>query len=395
MNLKLGNQTKKGLPFALIIFNIIYLMFSIEDLAASRQTGFKAADRSTAHIILLCITIFLLLYYIFSTPNKRYISNKTFIVLIALLFWTTMVNLLQGTPTWTLLVNGNMSLLWVLSFSFFESIRYKSYDGKPIKTFVTLFFLFFIGATVFYCFDAYARLGRFQVLNIIYNAVALLPWFLVDNRTNKKGVMVLFIITFAASMLSMKRGAIIAIVLMVLTYFFIQSTYKKNYANFGKVVFLTIVMVIAVKIADNLSGGFLSARFSAEEIASGSGRMHQITVALDLLRDANFSNLLFGHGVQSALNMFGAGIHNEWLHFLFCYGIVGLVLYAIMVVGFFRQSIRISRINRNLSVPCFMMSIFYFVLSMISSGYGGYIGLLLFGFWGFVNAEYKLYSIEE
>lgn len=393
MRLRIGNK-RIDFSFALLVFSIFYFVFSILDLAASVQTGHKGADRSIAHVAILLVTVFLFVYFIINININKATNISLIYILAAMLFWTSAVNIFNGVSTWNLLVQENMSLLWILSCFFFEKVRLQCNSNKPIRTFAVIFFIFYICATVYYFFDMYIKFNRIPVLNVVYCVIALLPWVIVDTQ-NQKNDLFLFAVAIAVCLLSMKRGAIIAIILMILTYYFIQAFIKKNYNNFIKLLFFTILLIIAFAVADKLSGGFLSQRFSEEEMSSGSGRMEQFTAVINALKESKAYNLLFGHGMQKSLDIFGTGIHNEWLGFFFNYGIIGLILYAMMVFSFFRQSIIISRNNKNLSVPCFMMSVFYFVLSMVSTGYGGYVGTLLFGFWGYINAENKIGLTKE
>lgn len=386
-------KNNKYYSLSLFIFSIIYLVFCIEDLRASVQTGNRGADRSSAHIALLCITAFLLLSYLF---NRIRIKHGSVIVsLVVLLLWTTVVNIMNGVSTWTLLVQENMSLLWILSYLFFEKISITNNNGKSTQMFAQTFFVFFICATIYYFYDMRFRLGRIPVLNVVYCVIALLPWLFVSRLQNRRGELLIFLVTIAVALLSMKRGAIIASILMILTYYFVNAVQKRNYVFFGKIMLFTVTLVIALAWADKLSGGFLSERFSREEMLSGSGRFDQYQIVFNSIKDNSFSSMLFGNGCQRSVELLGTGIHNEWLSFLFCYGIIGLVLYAVMFFNLLRQSVVISRSNDVLSVPCFMMTVFIFVLSMISTAYGGYIGLLLFGFWGYVNAKYVHRIIQE
>lgn len=394
MSLRIGRK-RTEFSFALFIFCIIYLVFSVLDLAASAQTGHKGADRSAVHIAILSVTVFLFLYFIFNLRFVKTRSLKLIGIFTALLFWTSTVNILKGTSTWNLLIQENMSFLWILICYFFESIRLKCATNKPIKSFAMLFFVFFIGSTVYYFYDMYIRLGEIPVLNVIYCVIALLPWLFVDNNRSKRNDILIFTVVVAVTLLSMKRGAIIAVVLMILTYYFVQAFFNKNYKSIGKLLVFTIILIIAFNVADNISGGFLSARFSEEEMASGSGRTEQFAAVISILKESNLISLLFGYGSQKGLDIFGTGIHNEWLAFFFNYGFIGLILYAMMFLYFFKQSRIIRKTNKNLAVPCYMMSVFYFVLSMVSTGYGGYVGILLFGFWGFVNAEHKISCVEK
>ena len=108
------------------------------------------------------------------------------------------------------------------------------------------------------------------------------------------------------------------------------------------------------------------------------------------MKNENLFHWIFGSGSSQSVELLGTGIHNEWLSFLYCYGIIGFVLYGALILNLFSYSSKTAKVCPSLASSCYMMAIFILVLSMVSTTYGGYVGLWLYGFWGFIESKKNL-----
>lgn len=377
-------KKKRYMRFPLIILLVVYLLFTIADLSTSFQSGFRDADRSNVHKYLIIVTGYLLAYTVFNLSNLRIRQPLGSLFIIAI--WMMFVNLVSDVSTWGFLVQANMSVLWVLSYLFFERTRLReSIDHSSINLFAFILFIFYAVSTIYYFFDMMVRMNRIPVLNVIYYFISLLPWLMIKTPSNYKKW--IYILSLVVVLFSMKRGAIIALPLMILADSFVESRKHGSTKGFFKILAFIIVFIIALFIADKLSNGFISERFSADDLAFGSGRSEQFSTVIDIIKNRRLFEFTFGCGSENVVKILGTGVHNEWLSFLFSYGLIGALFYAGLVIGFVKKSIKVLKVCPDLASPCFMMTILYLVLSMVSTGYGGYVGFWLFGFWGYLNAE--------
>ncbi|MBQ4438533.1 hypothetical protein II898_06615 [bacterium] len=374
---------------ALFILFVIYMLFTLADLSASKQSGFRDADRSMVHRYLILMTSYLFVYAVFNIKKLKLQQPVTFLVLLGL--WTTLVNVFNNVSTWILLIQLNMAVLWCLSYIFFNRLRSKESKYKSsIEIFSYLLWLFYAVVTLYYFLDMMIRLDRIPVLNVAYYEMALLPWVLINSSgKNKKW---LYLISMAVAMLSMKRGAIIAMALMILADSYVTAKRINSYKTFFRITAIIFVFGVIIAVADNLSGGFLSQRFSSEELADGSGRADQFSIVWEDIKTRDLFELMLGSGSEKSLQLLGTGIHNDWLNFLFCYGLIGLLMYAGLIIGFIQKSILVLKMKSDLAYSCFVMTALYLVMSMVSSGYSAYVGFWLFGFWGYFNAEVEMKS---
>ena len=377
---------------ALFILFVIYIFFTISDLSASRQSGFKDVDRSLVHRSLILMTSYLFVYAVFNIKKLKLQQPLTSLVLLGL--WTILGNVLNDVSTWILLVQSNMAVLCCLSYVFFNSLRSREGESRSsIEVFSYLLWLFYVLVTLYYFLDMMIRLNRIPILHVVYYEMALLPWVLIGNSgKNKKW---LYLISIAVAMMSMKRGAIIAMALMILADSYVTAKRINSYKTFFRITAIIFVFGVIVAVTDNLSGGFLSKRFSGEELVDGSGRANQFSIVWEDIKTRDLSELMLGSGSERSLQLVGVFVHNEWLYFLLCYGLIGVFIYASLVFSFIKKSISELQKNSDLASPCFMIAVLYLVLSMLSTTYNGYYGIWLFGFWGYLNAELEIRKIGK
>lgn len=373
----------------LIMLLIVYLTFSVADLQSSAQTSNRGVDRSIAHMALLLLTGYLTVYLVFQVKKLasfRIIQPLGGLCILA--SWILISCLYNQVSTWDLLVRENMSILWVLSYLFFFCYA-SGFARRNINLhhFALILLLFFVAATVYYFAYITVVLKRVPVLNVVYNVLALLPWAMIGLKGRKR--MALYLLCGAISVLSMKRGAIVALPLMYAVDITVNNKNEKRgelIRKIGGLLAAVFTFAVLFQLFDNATGGFLSSRFSASEIASGSGRSSQYSLAFAALSERNVFELIVGSGVGSSVDLIGTGIHNEWIEILYSYGLVGLVIYASMMLGLIRRAKHLSKCVPECKPACWMMIALILVLSLISSAYGTYVGFFLFGFWGFVEA---------
>ena len=384
MKIKIG-PIHIHLTLALFTFAVLYLWFVLSDLSASRQTGNIQADRSMAHLSLVALVGYLGMYVGGACVLLRRKIKFTPILcaLLALACWIFLENTFYGNFSWHMLIVLNMSILWILSYMFFYFQARK--NAAIVYVGVWIFFFIYLVATVYYFFHASFTLNRIPVLNIAYCVLAFLPF--IFTRAGSLSRCGAFLLALGPVLLSMKRGAYIALPLMICAENWVRAlTQKDLFKRLFIIVVLIGLLIIGFYIADCYSGGFISNRFSYEQLADGSGRKAMYALAWDNILHRSFGTFLIGEGAGGSIQLIGTTVHNEWLEFLFTYGLIGFLLYAYLIYSMFVKLYRVLKTRSSYAPSVIMMCSLYFVLSMISTGgYGGYIGLLLFGYWGYLE----------
>lgn len=380
IEIKLGNKWRWDVSPALFCMALLYLLFAIFDMQSSTQTGNRGADRSRAHLALLAFTGYMGAYALIHIKK----INRTLIPLILLAVWIFFTGLINHAETWDMLVQMNMSVLWILCYLFFYDYTKRGEREKQNVYFLSVIvLLFYCVATIYYSFYAFQSYGHYTAMNIVYYALAILPWVLIEE----KGTKLFYVIVFISTFISLKRGAIIALPIMYMVKTLLDKPNRKEMIKKTvSLIGLFIGLCIAFYIVNILTDGFIAERFSIEELATGSGRSDLYLIAIGAIKDRNFIELMLGSGIGSSVDLLGTGVHNEWLEMLFSYGLIGLAIYMSYIVGILTTTRRIYRINTRLGSVAAMSVALYLILSFVSTGYGGYSGVFLFGFWGYIES---------
>ena len=103
---------------------------------------------------------------------------------------------------------------------------------------------------------------------------------------------------------------------------------------------------------------------SQEDFSSGgNGRAEIMSKVLYLLNyESNTSSIIFGHGVNAISRTIGIGGHNDFLEVLYCYGIIGLVLFITFLIYLIKE-IRILLSNTHRIAFYISIIILFFALS--------------------------------
>lgn len=381
--IKIGPIRIRWTP-ALFVFGVLYLFFVLADLASSHQTGNLQTDRTMAHLSLVTLVSYLSVYVASACIllRKRIKLTPILWALIALAGWIFAENMFYGEFSFRTLTVLNMSVLWILSYIFFYFQTRQ--NAATVYGGAWVFFLIYLAATVYYFIHASFTLNRIPVLNIAYCVLAFLPF--IFTQAGSFGRCMACLLALGPVLLSMKRGAYIALPVMLLAENWVRSlTQKDLFKRLFIILALVALLVVGFYAADFYSGGFISSRFSYEQLADGSGRRDMYAVAWKDISQRSFGTLLVGTGTESSIELVGTGIHNEWLAFLFVNGLIGFLLYAVLIISMFVKLYQVLRVKSAYAPAVIMMCALYLLLSMISTGYGGYIGLLLFGFWGYLE----------
>lgn len=390
--IKIGPIRMRWAP-ALFIFAGLYLWFMLADLASSKQTGNVYVERGMAHLSLMALVGYLSTYVASSWFFLRRRIKLTPILcsLIALSTWIFVENAFYGNFSWTMLIILNMSILWILSYIFFYFQTLK--NSTTVYGSVWFFFLIYMIASVYYFIHASFTLNRIPVLNIAYCVLAFLPF--IFTKAGSFGRCVACLLMLGPVLLSMKRGAYIALPIMLFAENWVRSLTQKDL--FKRILIMLVLaglLIAGFYMADFYSDGFISSRFSYEQLADGSGRRNMYALAWKDILHRPFGTLLTGTGAGSSIQAVGTGIHNEWLEFLFSYGLIGLGLYTLLIISMLVKLYYALRSRSPYAPAVIMMCSLYLLLSMISTGYGGYIGLLLFGFWGYLEGLQEQEKIQ-
>ena len=200
---------------------------------------------------------------------------------------------------------------------------------------------------------------------------------------------VLFITGFAL-FYSLKRSGIAAFVLGLVAFFYVtlKISDKKN-KKFAYVLLCCLCLFGVGEITQDLLGDrieLLTNRFSTmEDIGSGRGDIYQAT--WKMIEKCDIFDLFVGHGYEGVAqdSPFACSAHNDYLEFMYDYGIIGLILLLSFVKKFGQTVINLLRNKSQFAAP----AAFTFVVVIINSFfshvfYYEWYFLLVAIFWGYL-----------
>ncbi len=205
--------------------------------------------------------------------------------------------------------------------------------------------------------------------NVSYFFVGLLPYFPYLLKRNKYLGGVLLSMVIGIVMYSAKRGAIVAMLVMLA---FSVIYYAHN------IRFTTKNMVAMAGLLCVLIGGICYAYYSNDWLVSRIDRMSVVGmggrgIAYPLLfnywcNDGNFWTMMFGNGMSQTVTVWGNYAHNDWLELLINNGVLGVVVYGMIFITAFRFIYRSTLSVESRWAACLCL-IVLLVQSVFSMGY--------------------------
>lgn len=191
-----------------------------------------------------------------------------------------------------------------------------------------------------------------------------------DNRASK----IMIVISIVSIILTIKRGAILALIVSIICYFIVESRRYKSARKKVRIYFTGLLIASLISVIGFLQWESISKRL---EDTSGSGRDIMYEIIINDYIDSSAFHFLFGHGINSvqeltalklAKNTESAGIsaHSDWLQNTYDFGLFGFLLMIMLHVQFLKL-LRFNYKNRTQLFSVVLMAYIIFSLSTIYS----------------------------
>lgn len=310
----------------LTIFFILLLSYCFYDAINSGNSGYSDENRDIVYLLLI-IMIGWEFIYLFITRKIPHTETSLIKKMVYIPIWILLCGIFNE-GSWVMFVHIFLSIWWITSYQYFQRYTIRNCESIEVsKIFFVIIFFFYV------CISFYAQTNIAEtrgqehiVLNYSYNIISFVPIFLLLFN-NKKVRIFLIATVIIMSFFSYKRGPLLILPVMYFVYVMTDSRQKGSSVT-GKIILLVIFCVLAFIIADNISGGYLSNRFSKSELSNGSNRADMWIFAWNDIKQRDFFALFIGKGSGSSIKLLSSGCHNEWLEFLFSFGIIGVFLYS-------------------------------------------------------------------
>lgn len=384
MSMDLSSYSKRTTLFLVLLFCLLCLM-SWFDVTSSNRAGLRNVNRGVAHVFIASV-VGLHVIYVVRNRIRNFYGSIINSLLMCILGWFVIVDFINEVPLSTCGPMLLLSLWWWLTYKFSYSFC-KHNDGN-LEGFLTVYIGMFI---VWVLLNLYARtqillnFGRDNaVTGYAYYLLIFLPYILLLRDSWKKKT--LLFVCIALIMTSFKRGTMVTLPAMLLVYGYVKGLLQKNLSKFlGYAMVLVIAALLVIPIIDQESGGFLSQRFSKEQMESGSGRTRQRNIAMSVVKERKSIEYLFGNGHGSSVKLLGTGVHNEWVEFIFSFGLIGVLLYFFLGVCFLYQCYFFFKHRSRYAPYICMMMVYFYMVSLFSGFIGVYVTYYFFVFMGMIT----------
>lgn len=352
--------------FMHLLFFVI-LIYAYQDFISSTNIGVREANRGFVHITLFGLIILLSMYYIVSLLSKGINKDNVKVSIWLIIGWILFVGLIQGVNRWAMVVHLGLSLLWILIYHYGKEYIAPNFISKsPINKWIIVLFFFYVYSAVYAAYNIRLTYGTTPVVNLVYYVLVFFP--LISFLPSRRKRLFLNTIITMIVLFSFKRGAIIIFPLMLTVHSFVKAKVEnRKIAGIAKVIILIGIFVGGLLLIDNYNGGFILERFTLESLESGSGRSDLYNIAINNIKGRSFVDFIIGLGSGSSIQLLGTGAHNEWIEFTFSFGIVGLILYANLIIKLILRGKYYTKIKSELA-PAYASLIVYMVVIGLFGG---------------------------
>lgn len=280
---------------------------------------------------------------------------------------------------------GKSSYLKSLFLSFPNIYTFYYFSKKNLLTESSLrkWVIAFIGIAIFRFFDYQITTLQTMLLNgsnaeevtnnMGYLFVALIPG-VVLFKDNVKLQYCLLIICMTFVMMGMKRGSIIVGVVSLIYYLYFNFKYN-NRVSKGKVVFFSILLIVAAYfITEHMmeSSDYFMNRIAQTKEGNSSGRNEIYEHFWNHFKnEMDTFKFLFGNGANATLDIGVNYAHNDWLEIAINQGVLGLVVYAIYWLCFWK-TIKSIIYNKAAKLVLSLTFISFFIMTLFSMSYTEY-----------------------
>lgn len=267
-------------------------------------------------------------------------------------------------------------LLVIITFYPFYYFGYKNHlSDKKLKMFF-IFSLFLSALTLYINRQSALDISLTDNINFVdntaYTFVALLPYIFLWDKNKKFSFLTLLFIIFLIIQ-SSKRGAFICGVVFLIIYSLYQFKNNQSKRKLQSTIFtlfgITLLLNIFYKFYQN--NEFLVNRIIKATEGNASGRD---IIYTNLLNNWYYSdsliNQLIGFGFVSTIDLSGTGnlAHNDWLELLVNFGLLGVLLYMLILASLFKFSI-FSNIPRTYQIIILSIAIIWLLQTLFSMHY--------------------------
>lgn len=381
MILSKSKISKYFIYMSIVLLIISELAASLNDANIVYSTQFKV-------MILALSSLFILVNF-----NVVKNENNVLLLYIPIMIYTILLIPFSTYPN----IAFKNELKWLFSiaigYSFYILKVRSSIDMDFIKK---MTFILVIGISVASLLYQSLNQSHLVQSNYGYTLLALVPLILYAYNDNPKYKMILIVLLGLFILLSFKRGSIL-IYMSIFMLVIVPYLIKIKNLKINLIFILTLLIAISLFI---MNDNFINILLQRLEDTSGSGRTGTYLLFLDGIYNKDMLEIIFGSGplssqefskVHMGTRVFNAKLglmtHSDGLLIMFEYGLVGIILYLLIIKNLFFK-IRYKLINASMAINSLLIIyILTFIFSHIFFTNGSW---LLFVTLGLIAADIKI-----
>ena len=216
--------------------------------------------------------------------------------------------------------------------------------------------------------------------NAAYTFLYVLPFIPLILRKYRLAALVLLAVCFIFVMTGAKRGAILC---MAAVLVYLMSWYYKKESVTWRTVLSALLLITAVGVAVNYfftTNDYLQQRLEDTLEGNSSARDYLYSTLWNEWLNADMFTQFFGHGSAQTVIIAGNLAHNDWLELLTDVGLLGALIYLMIMLGLYRYCRYLQKDSPQQAAFTTYL-VFWFLTSIFSMGidiWGG-ISMMLLG----------------
>ncbi len=344
------------------------------------------------HLIAVTCQLSIETIALFHVFYSRIQINRTGKLMIAWLSYALIISILFPRE---FLTDIRTIFWWPSVFLLFFYIA-KNKDSGLLSVFIRVFLpIIFIGNSIFFILIKILLANIFDYFKAsveIYYIVSMMP---LAALIRKKSIKYLFFaICILFSLYSFKRGAQLCVLFAIVIFILTEMQFQRK--SPFRIVFLLVFVLggsfFVVSFVNERTGGYVYERFDQMEETGGSGREYIYSQVIQEYAERPFYQQLMGIGMGGVKAKYhitnihdgrSYSAHNDFLEMLVDYGLIGLILYLRIIIGFISNMMRSNRLRLGAVYQMSFMAIAIFLtMSMVSHLflYPSYVSFLMIPF---------------
>lgn len=335
-------------------FVICFLFYAFADLVTSGQTYHYQSDRRLSYIslgfLVFSLALGIIVLFIKSIRNKttksllKRVNPFLLVSMLGIVIITGVSGFINKSPFSSIFLVIIYPSIFLAIYIFFIEMFHFNLNKKILFASFLLFFIFYTIFFVFYFFYIQGKPtsgGGLRIPTLAHVFFLLSIFCFLRRFLYEKAKIVLYLFCAPIILLSGKMS-----VLIIFLIFFMGDLFQSEFFDSNKKLMtillssLATVAVVVIIIANFTKNNFLADNFSLESLII-SGRIENWNNILPIMKSFTPLEWVFGKGPSATLTFNnGTAAHNDFIEFIFDYGVVGLLAFLCFVASIFVQFLK-------------------------------------------------------